>query len=82
MGSASCTSSSIQQQTSVGGNIFKGKINDIDEVALNAITNGIGQQNKAALKQRLRLSFSLRDLQNLDTFSKTDSFLIIFEMKS
>lgn len=66
----------------MGGNTFKGKLNDIDEVALNAITNGIGQQKKASLKQRLRLSFSLRDLPNLDTLSKTDSFLIIFEMKS
>lgn len=60
---------------------MSGNVQQIDEAALAAIKNGIGDMSKAALKQTIQLSFSLRDLPNLDTFSKTDAFIILYELK-
>ena len=33
------------------------------------------------MKQTLTLSFSLENLPNLDTFSKTDAFVLLYELK-
>jgi len=54
---------------------------DIDESALQAIKNGIGDSSRAALRQVIELSFAIDNLPNLDTFSKTDAFLILYELK-
>ena len=76
----SCTAHNNTQ--AIGANGITGNISDIDEAALQAIKNGIGDANKAALQQSVSVSFAMEDLPNLDTFSKTDAFLILYELKS
>ena len=44
-----------------------------------AINSAIG--GGGGLKQSIQLSFSLRGIPNLDTMSKTDSFIILYELK-
>ena len=77
----SCTSNSHLNAAAVGAHGITGKVKDIDESALQAIKNGIGDSNRAALRQVVELSFSIENLPNLDTFSKTDAFLILYELK-
>ena len=78
----SCTQTKHYNAQAVGANgISGGTISDIDDAALQAIKNGIGEASKSALKQIIQLSFSLEDLPNLDTFSKTDAFIILYELK-
>ena len=79
---AACTSDQKHNQGAVGSTgISKGGINDIDDAALQTIKNGIGLSSKAALKQTIQLSFALENLPNMDTFSKTDAFIILYQMK-
>ena len=75
----SCTAHNNTE--AIGANGITGNVSDIDEAALQAIKNGIGDANKAALQQTVQVSFALEDLPNLDTFSKTDAFLILYELK-
>ena len=58
-----------------------GKSSDIDDAALAAIKGGIGEAGKAALRQNLQVSLSMENLPNLDTFSKTDAFALLYELK-
>lgn len=76
----SCTSTHLNAQ-SVGAQGIAGKITDIDDAALQAIKNGIGDANRSALKQVITVSFAMENLPNLDTFSKTDAFIILYELK-
>lgn len=77
----SCTSETDNNKGAVGGNQGIGKAGkDIDDAALQAIKGSIGDANHAQLKQVLSLTFSLRDLPNLDTFSKTDAFVILYQL--
>ena len=76
----SCTTTHLNAKA-VGANGISGKLSDIDDAALQAIKSGIGANSAAALKQVIQLSFSIDDLPNLDTFSKTDAFVILYEMK-
>jgi hypothetical protein len=46
-----------------------------EDAALQALESG------SSLKQTVLLSFKMQDIPNLDTFSKTDSFLVLFELK-
>lgn len=78
---ASCTSETKHNARAVGAQGIAGQLKDIDDAALQAIKNGIGDAQAASLKQALTLSFSLRDLPNLDTFSKTDAFIILYQLK-
>ena len=78
----SCTSDQKYNAGAVGAQgISKGGIQDIDDAALQTIKNGIGASSKAALKQTVQLSFALENLPNMDTFSKTDAFIILYQMK-
>ena len=77
----SCTSTKFNAQAVGAQGISGGTLNDIDEAALQAIKSGIGEANKASLKQTVRLSFAMEDLPNLDTFSKTDAFIVLYELK-
>lgn len=47
---------------------------------MQALSGQIGDANAAQLKQKISLSFSLRDLPNVDTFSKTDAFIVLYSM--
>lgn len=77
----SCTQTKHLNAKAVGAGGVAGQLSDIDDAALQAIKFGIGEANKSALKQKIQLSFSLVNLPNLDTFSKTDAFIILYEMK-
>ena len=76
----SCTTTHYNANA-VGAQGVSGQLTDIDDAALQAIKNGIGDANKASLKQVIQLSFALENLPNLDTFSKTDAFIILYEIK-
>ena len=79
---AACTSDQKFNAGAVGAQGIAGKnISDIDEAALQCIQSGIGAASKAALKQVIQLSFSCENLPNMDTFSKTDAFIILYELK-
>lgn len=77
----SCTSETKHNAQAVGAQGITGQLKDIDDAALQAIKNGIGDANAAQLKQVLNLSFSLSGLPNLDTFSKTDAFIVLYQLK-
>lgn len=77
----SCTNTKHLNAQAVGAHGISGKVADIDESALQAIKNGIGDASRAALRQVIELSFAIDNLPNLDTFSKTDAFLILYELK-
>ena len=49
---------------------------DLDAAVLAAINIG-----GSGLVQRLQLSFSCEELANMDTFSKSDPFCVLFMMK-
>ena len=49
-------------------------INSIDDAALDGIDSG-------GLKQKLILRFACTDLPNLDTYSLTDAFVVVWLMK-
>ena len=78
---AQCMTDSKPSSSAIGAYGQAGLISDIDDAALQAIKNGIGQSSKSALKQVINLSFACQDLPNLDTFSKTDAFVILYELK-
>ena len=80
----SCTSGEGKKglgQAVSGGGIMGGAAHDIDDAALQAISNGIGSANRNELKQTVSLSFQLKDLPNLDVMSKTDAFIVLYAMK-
>ncbi len=77
----SCASETKYNAKAVGNHGIAGQLQDIDDAALQAIKSGIGDGNAAALKQILNMSFSLRNLPNLDTFSKTDAFIVLYQLK-
>ena len=77
----SCTQTKHYNAASVGNTGISGSLNQIDDAAMEAIKNGISISSKDALKSVIQLSFSCEDLPNLDTFSKTDAFLILYELK-
>jgi len=52
---------------------------DLDDAVLAATNNMIDGQ--AGLSQMLRLTFGCKDLPNLDTFTRTDGMLILYEKK-
>lgn len=58
-----------------------GAAQDIDDAALQAISNGIGSANRNELKQTVSLSFQLKNLPNLDMMSKTDAFIVLYQMR-
>ena len=76
-----CMTDSVPSSQAVGANGVAGNLSDIDDAALAAINHGIGQSNKSGLKQTINLSFGCLNLPNLDTFSKTDAFVILYELK-
>jgi hypothetical protein len=78
----SCTQTKHNNASAVGATgIMGGKLDQIDDAVLESIKNGISLNSKAALKQVVQLSFALENLPNLDTFSKTDAFIILYELK-
>lgn len=77
----SCTSETKNNAGAVGGSSIMKAGQDIDDAALQAIKGNIGDANAAQLKQCLSLTFSLRDLPNMDTFSKTDAFIVLYQLK-
>jgi len=52
---------------------------DLDDAVLAATSNMLDAQ--AGLSQTLRLSFSCKDLPNLDTFTRTDGMAILYEKR-
>jgi len=56
-----------------------GKSSDIDDACMATIKHGIGQASKLALKQNIEITFSMENLPNLDHFSKTDAFAVLYE---
>ena len=56
-----------------GGGIGKGG-SDIDDAVLAAANFGGG-----ALAQKLELSFACEELVNMDTFSKSDPFVVLYK---
>lgn len=57
-----------------------GNARDIDSAAVLALNNSIGKSVHDDLKQRLHLSFSLKDVPKLDPNSKSDCFLVFYEI--
>lgn len=76
----SCTSTHLNAGA-VDAHGISSKSADIDEAALQAVKGGIGEAARGALKQNIELSFAMEKLPNLDTFSKTDAFCILYELK-
>ena len=58
----------------VGGNAMFGTGGDIDSAVLAAAS-----MQSSVPKQRLSLSFACKDLPNMDTFSYSDPFLILYK---
>ena len=71
-GGLSCMATG-QDVNAVGGARF-GQGADIDAAVLAAANMGGG-----GLAQRLQLSFSCQNLPNMDTFSLSDPFLVLFK---
>ena len=52
---------------------------DLDDAVLAATNNMIDAQ--AGLSQLLRLTFGCKDLPNLDTFTRTDGMVVLYEKR-
>ncbi len=67
-----------QNPNSIARGIAAGSGKDIDDAVIAATQNLINAQN---LVQILRLTFRCKNLPNLDTFTRTDGVLFLYEKK-
>ena len=65
-------------RNSVSGIAKGGQASDLDEVALAALQGRINRDTRDELKERIMLSFSLRDLPNWDSSGKSDPFIVMY----
>ena len=67
-----------ENQEAVSRGAAAGMGKDLDDAVLAATSNII---NANALSQTLRLTFGCRKLPNLDTFTRTDGIVFLYEKK-
>ena len=67
-----------ENQEAVGRGIAAGQGKDLDDAVLAATDNII---NANHLSQQLRLTFGCKNLPNMDTFTRTDGFAVLYEKK-
>ena len=70
----------IDMKSSVSGIAKGGQASDLDKAALAALQGRINCDTRDELKERTMLSFSLRDLPSWDSFSKSDPFIVMYQM--
>jgi hypothetical protein len=67
-----------ENQEAVGRGMAAGTGKDLDDAVLAATSNAI---NAHGLQQTLRLSFACKNLPNLDTFTRTDGMVVLYEKR-
>lgn len=67
-----------ENQEAVGRGVATGSGKDLDDAVLAATSNEI---NAHVLQQTLKLSFACKNLPNMDTFTRTDGMVVLFEKR-